>query len=278
MKKLIIPVFIVLLYILMNSYIKNINLNGNTNFINKLLKISNYHFNNNELKKENLIDPVFLIEKVFAYEDIKPVLNENTQEFNYMKNNKKVYIYSTHPNESYIDSNTLYGMDFDIVEASKLLKDELEKLGIDVVVEDKRADNYIKENNLKFKDSYLVTREFIKERLSDNYDLIIDLHRDEASKKTTTAIIDDKNYAKVMFVNNVNYENKNISNKINNIILKNYPNLSRGIYKKYISNFNQDLANNIILIELGGNKNTLDEVLNTIPILALSIGEYLYER
>ena len=81
-----------------------------------------------------------------------------------------------------------------------------------------------------------------------------------------------------MFVNNVNYENKNISNKINNIILKNYPNLSRGIYKKYISNFNQDLANNIILIELGGNKNTLDEVLNTIPILALSIGEYLYER
>lgn len=278
MKKLIIPVFIVLLYLLMNSYIKNIELNGNTNFINKLLKISNYHFNNNEIEKENLIDPVFLIEKVFAYEDIKPVFNENTQEFNYMKNNKKVYIYSTHPNESYIDSNTLYGMDFDIVEASKLLKDELEKLGIDVVVEDKRADNYIKENNLKFKDSYLATREFIKERLSDNYDLIIDLHRDEASKTTTTAIIDNKNYAKVMFVNNINYENKNISNKINNIILKNYPNLSRGIYKKYVSNFNQDLANNIILIELGGNKNTLDEVLNTIPILALSIGEYLYER
>ena len=41
--------------------------------------------------------------------------------------------------------------------------------------------------------------------------------------------------------------------------------------------YNQDLKDNIILIELGGNNNNLDEVVNTIELLVPIIGEYINE-
>ena len=52
-------------------------------------------------------------------------------------------------------------------------------------------------------------------------------------------------------------------------------NMRKMFYKA--KNFNQDLNKNVLLLELGGNYNTIDEVLNTIDALALSIKELLYE-
>ena len=60
-----------------------------------------------------------------------------------------------------------------------------------------------------------------------------------------------------------------------------YPTLTRGIINKggEGSNgiYNQDLNPNIILIEIGAQENTIDEVLNTIDLLAPIIGEYINE-
>ena len=42
--------------------------------------------------------------------------------------------------------------------------------------------------------------------------------------------------------------------------------------------YNQDLQGNVILIELGGDKNNLEEITNTIDILVNVIGDYVNEK
>ena len=86
-----------------------------------------------------------------------------------------------------------------------------------------------------------------------------------------------------MFVIGMEYNtyeiNLSLANSINNIIDQLYPNLSRKMIKKagYGVNgvYNQDLKDNIILIELGGNENSLEEVNNTIDVLANILGDYV---
>ena len=80
---------------------------------------------------------------------------------------------------------------------------------------------------------------------------------------------------------NKNYKkNYSVAKKINTLIEKKYPNLTRGILIQSGENvngiYNQDLAPNIILIELGGNYNSYTEVKNTIDLITPIIGEYLY--
>ena len=221
---------------------------------------------------------ISIIDKVFAYE--KNI--ETEQVFSYIQNNivsnPRVYIYSTHQNEKYLGEKLEnYEIDNTVVLASIILQEKLNSLGIETIVEERSVSNYLNENNLSFVDSYLATRSFLNDKLSKyDFDLIIDLHRDATSKEKTTVSIDGKDYAKIMFVQNVNYkDNIALANKLNDILTSQYSNISRGIYNKYVDNFNQDLSNNVILIELGGNYNTIDEVLNSIDVLANSIKELL---
>ena len=72
-----------------------------------------------------------------------------------------------------------------------------------------------------------------------------------------------------------------LSEKLNELINKKYPGLSRGIMKKKGKNvngiYNQDLSEKIILIECGGYKNTTLEVYNTMEALSDVIKQYLEE-
>ena len=79
---------------------------------------------------------------------------------------------------------------------------------------------------------------------------------------------------------NKNYEeNLKVTEAINNEVEKKYPGLSRGIYKKKGKGvngvYNQDFSSNCILIEFGGNKNTIDEVYNTVIALGEIISNYI---
>ena len=73
---------------------------------------------------------------------------------------------------------------------------------------------------------------------------------------------------------NENYPNVEIANELNNIVLSK-ANITRDVYYKKVDNFNQDLSNNVILIEMGGNYNTFEEVENSTAILAESIKELI---
>lgn len=284
-KIFIIPLLIYFLILIINILIKDIKLNNNEKFIKKLLNETNFYFNDDEEEKLfdifnlNLKQPISIIDKVFAYEDTK-----EAQAFAYIQNsvvsNPKVYIYSTHPNESYLGEKVEgYDLDNNIILASIMLQEKLNSLGVETLVEERSVNNYLKDNNLKFVDSYQATRTFLKEKLIKyDFDLIIDLHRDATTKEKTTASVDGKDYAKVMFVQNVNYKNNiSLANKLNDILTTNCSTISRGIYNKYVDNFNQDLSDKVLLIELGGNYNTMDEVINTIDVLANSIKELLNE-
>ena len=279
------PLFIIILIVIIKIIFTDIKLSSNEDFINQILYQSNSHLIDEKynifsfMDKIKIKEPITILDQVFAYEK-----QNNVQAFAYIQNNvvdnPRVYIYSTHPTEKYLgDKLEQYEIDNTVVLASVILQEKLNALGIETLVEERSASDYIKENNLSYEKSYLATRSFLKDKLDKyDFDLIIDLHRDAVAKDKTTTTIDGKDYAKVMFVANVNYkDNIALANKLNNIISNKYESLSRGIYNKYVDNFNQDLNKNVLLLELGGNYNTIDEVLNTIDALALSIKELLYE-
>lgn len=286
------PLFVILLYIVISYNFKGIKLeNNNSDFVKQLLQESNSHLVYEKQHKDlfskflsfinhvEIENPPTIIDRVFAYNEIEEV---EPQGFYYIQNNvvdhPRVYIYSTHPLEGYVGEK-LEGYDVSpgVLLASILLQEKLNEKGIATIVEERSVSNYLKENNLSFEQSYQATRSFLKDQLNqhNDFDLIIDLHRDATSKDKSTTTIDDKEYAKVMFVMRESYPNVKFAESLNTIIENKYPSLSRGIYKKYVDNFNQDLNKKTILLELGGNYNTIDEVVNTIDALANSIEEFL---
>lgn len=278
--------YILVIFILIISIIFNVKNtkeeNSNTEFITDMLYISNSHLAS---KEGNLIydlvdvvsnieinSPITIIDKVFAYK----IENPDVLEFSYIQNtivdNPKVYIYSTHPLEKYEDG-------FSVVEASLVLQEKLNSIGIQTLVEPRSTVSYMKENNLS--DSYLASKVFLTDALKKyDYDLIIDLHRDQVPSSVSTKVdINGKSYAKVMFVMNKYYEdNYKFAKEFNDLISLKYPTLTRGIYNKYVDTFNQDLSSKVVLLELGSVQNDYEEVNNSIDILVEIIKELLNER
>ena len=196
----------------------------------------------------------------YAFNNTKKVINE--------VNNKKIYLYNTHNLESYKDNKS-------VIDASICLSNNLLKLGIKSDIEEKKTSDYLV-TGLNY---YEVSRTFLKEKINNNYDYYIDIHRDSATD--TKIKINNKNYAKVLFVlglENKNYEkNKELLVKMHTFLNNNYPGLSKGILEKKGSDvngvYNQDLGSNFLLIEIGGVDNNLEEVNNTTEVLALMLDE-----
>lgn len=277
--------------------------NSNQEFIAYMLKDSNHHLlYENKFSIIKTIRQIFnidlsskgILETVFGKE-IKEFEDEeigNKSEYVYdpnpiQVNEPRVYIYNTHQLESY-DNTNYNNITPNVLMASYLLKEELNKEGIPTIVESSNINEYITQNNLKYYQSYEASRYYVKKTLENNQnlDLIIDLHRDAIEKNASTVTIDNKEYAKILFVvgmEHENYEaNLNITNTINNMIKEKYPTLTRGVITKSGKNvngiYNQDLNPNSILIECGGYKNSMGEIVNTINLLAEIIKEYINGR
>ena len=197
-----------------------------------------------------------------------------------------VYIYNTHQLEEY-NSNMIYDYSIkpNVMIASYILKEKLAEYDIPSVVETGNIKEYLNSNNLKYSYSYEASRYFIN-KANNEYKTLkyyIDLHRDSALKDKTLLELNGKKYARCMFVvglEHENYqENLDLALKLNNIIEQKYPDLSRGVLRKKGPNvngiYNQDLSPNSVLIEVGGVENTIDEVYNTIEVIAETINTYL---
>lgn len=277
--------------------------NSNQEFIAYMLKDSNHHLlYENKFSIIKTIRQIFnidlsskgILETVFGKE-IEEFEDEeigNKSEYVYdpnpiQVNEPRVYIYNTHQLESY-DNTNYNNITPNVLMASYLLKEELNKEGIPTIVESSNINEYITQNNLKYYQSYEASRYYVKKTLENNQnlDLIIDLHRDAIEKNASTVTIDNKEYAKILFVvgmEHENYEaNLKITNTINNMIKEKYPTLTRGVITKSGKNvngiYNQDLNPNSILIECGGYKNSMGEIVNTINLLAEIIKEYINGR
>lgn len=198
-------------------------------------------------------------------------------------NNPLIYIYNSHQLENYNSTNLdIYGITPNVMMASYLLKEKLNKRGISTIVEDTNLTEFLSINGWDHSNSYKASRIFIldKKNMYPSIKYFIDIHRDSVSN--TTVIIDGKKYAKILFVVGLehdNYkENLKTAERANNLVNKYYKGLSKGILKKEGEGvdgiYNQDISPNSILIEVGGISNNIDDVLNTTEALA-SVINYL---
>ena len=293
---IIILIIIFLLFNFINKRVRNTianksiiksTLNSFNNY--SYVGVENESLSNDIVKyvKSNFFNsPVNMLKTELKYNnEEKKVVN-----FLYGENKKpRIYIYNSHQHETYsIEYLEAYNIVPNVLMASNMLKDKLEDKGIYTIVEESDITLYMKENNLNHAGSYIASKYFLTKILESypNLDLYIDLHRDAATHQVSTTTINDKSCAKVLFIiglDNPNYENNlKIVTEINNIILEKYPSLTRGIMKKqgYGVNgvYNQDLNSKVILIEIGGNENNIEEVNNTLDLISEVIGEYLNEK
>lgn len=230
---------------------------------------------NNEFNIElsKVLEPTTIIRNIIKeYQIVYPINNKNNDDPN---KEPIIYIYNTHQSEEYIsDSLSNYNITPTVYIVSNILKKELEKYNIYSVVEDESIKEILSNNNWQYKDSYKASRELLN-KTKDKYPTIkyyLDLHRDSISSTTT---INDKEYAKMMFVlgmNHTNYEkNEKLMLNINNYLENKYPSVMKNMLYANKNIFNQDFNENCFLIEIGGNKNTLEEVYNSTLILAEAI-------
>ena len=219
---------------------------------------------------------------------IKETSNSNTKEPKGDNTNKvaTVYIYNTHQSEEYKSRNsTSYNVNPTVLLASYILQEKLSKLGINSIVEESNIMELLRINNWNYASSYKITKMLLEQAKKDNQSLVyfIDLHRDSISYDKTTITINNKKYAKILFLlglENPNYlENKKVISKMHEMINEKYPGLSKGIYEKkgkcVNGVYNQDFSKNCILIEVGGKDNTIDEVNNTIEVIANTLYTYI---
>jgi len=281
--------FLMLLIYLFITYFKNIQIvNSNKNFINNILSEINNNSINNTIKyiKQNIFNsPINILKSQIKYDNKKTITN-----FAYVEiENPKIYIYNTHQGETYSKKYLEeYNITPDVLMASKMLSEKLNNLNINTIVEENDILEYMNKNNLDHSGSYIASRHFLEQVINkyNSIELYIDLHRDAISHDLSYININGKDCAKILFVIGLEYDtylnNLAIVEKINNIINAKYPGLSRGIMKKqgYGVNgiYNQDLKSNVILIEIGGHENNIDEVNNTLDLVSLAIKEYLDEK
>ena len=228
----------------------------------------------NTIKNTELLNPVSLILNDYKKDKEKniisvPIIKEN--------NDPIIYIYNTHQKEMYSSPKEI-NINYSVLDASFYLQKKLKEYDIESIVETSSIQDVLNTNNWNYATSYRVSRMFMEKRKSENNSInyYIDLHRDSVNKKISTVTINGKNYAKTMFLlglENPNYkENKIIMEKLEKYLNDNYKGLSRGIYEKQGKGvngvYNQDYSKNCILIEVGGEENTFEEVENTIDVIA----------
>ncbi len=197
-----------------------------------------------------------------------------------------IYIYSTHETESYQDKYLeIYNIKPTVKTMSYILQDYLNDYGINTIIEEKSITKILRENKWSYKYSYEASKIVIKDTINNNdsLKLIIDLHRDSVSLSKTLLEVDNKKYARILFVvgmeHNNYQENLKITKELSTILEELIPNITRGISKKSGEGvngiYNQNLSNKSILIELGGQYNEIEELNNTLQILSKAILIYL---
>ncbi len=275
----------------------------NEDFIKALLVDSNYHLlyekkANNLLSKAfsyffDVNEPVSILENTFHYKANKVdtqtvgyVNNPNTTEEK-LEEEPSVYIYNTHQAEAYKGEGlSQYNITPGVMMASYIFQDKLAKLKVNALVLEDNLVDYMNLNNMKHSQSYKASRYFISKTIknTESLKLVFDLHRDSIPKEKSTVVINNKSCAKIAFVVGNEYDNYEqnleLTNKLNQMIKEKYPTLTRGVLIKGGSGnngvYNQDLSPKMTLMELGSDSNTIDEVLNTIELLAPIIGEFVH--
>ncbi|HYK71988.1 MAG TPA: stage II sporulation protein P [Pseudoneobacillus sp.] len=198
---------------------------------------------------------------------------------------KKIFIYHTHSWETYTPINSKNSIN--ITDVGEMLGIVLKEKGITTVVDKTNITQELEKKGWPTNRSYQISRDIVQSVMASNKDFeyFIDLHRDSARKDETTVTLENKTYAKIVFV--IGEENKHfkqnleLAKELNNFLDANYPGVSKGILGKYGDGvdgvYNQDLSPNALVVEVGGVDNNEQEIKNTINILADAIGQNYWQ-
>ena len=199
---------------------------------------------------------------------------------------KSILIYHTHTDEAFLKGEQDYvetstgrtkNQDYSIVKVGDTFKNSLINAGFTVV--------HDKTDNVKngFYNAYDTSYQTIKQYIGKT-DIYVDMHRDAYNGKEPNFITqNNKEYAYIAFVvaNGENYKEKPnwqenyklakiLSDKIDEIC----PGISKGIIFKD-KRFNQHVSNSCILVEMGNERNTIEQVDLSAQILAKAFSEVL---
>lgn len=206
---------------------------------------------------------------------------------------KKVLLVFTHSHEAYkpiVEASTgmkeVYNEQLNIFSLSNVMEEHLtfqgmqpKTLPVDLMTE-------LKKQGKTISHAYKIARPFIADEIAlQPYDLILDVHRDSAGKKTTTLTVDNVSYAKIAFVvgmEHANYKsNLAYAEKLHATLNGLMPGISRKIIKKGGEGvdgiYNQDLSPQMVLVEIGGIDNTEEEITRTISVLSEAVANVLQE-
>ena len=299
MKKNILKMFFII-FVLLGSFIitikwlDDINIKLDSDTLDKLLASSSNLNSENKvinsivevITNNNYIDPVAIILKKYSANYNSQENNDNDVPVINVETSPLVYIYNTHQTEKY-NSSLDVNINYSVLDASYLLQEKLKKYNISSVVESGSIKDILDTNNWNYASSYKVSRMYLENAKKNIPSLkyFIDLHRDSVNKKISTVEINGKSYARILFVlglENINYlENKKVMEFMEDFLNTNYYGISRGIFEREGPGvngvYNQDFSNNCVLIEVGGEYNTTEEVANTIEVIAEMINAYVGE-
>lgn len=207
-----------------------------------------------------------------------------------------VFLYDTHTTESYLpvlkgasNPNSAYSWKVNMSDVTARLGKDLENKGIGTIVTKKNVQRMVQAEGKKYYQSYQVSRKVVAHAKQQNphLQLYFDIHRDSRTGSVTTATINGKKYARVMFVvgkANPSYEkNAQMATALHDLLQKKYYGLSRGVEAKGTDGgrnngvYNQDLSSHAILIEIGGVSNSMKEVYRTCNALSEVISDYYWK-
>ncbi len=201
------------------------------------------------------------------------VSETKTENVSDKKGTGNIIIYHTHATESYLPEAASNAHTTQLAstvrEAGETLKTQLEAHGFSVV-HDMTLHDYPSYNK-----SYNRSLETVKKLCGayGNKKLVIDFHRDAAtsSGKAKTATIDGKQVAAFCLVvgtENANYDKiRKLAEEITETANQMYPGFAKPIVEKPYK-FNGYVSDAYILLEVGNNANTIDEVNAAMPYLA----------
>ena len=215
------------------------------------------------------------------YDSIENVVVEENKDI--------VYVYNTFQTDKY-KSNYFnsYSVSSYVTQASFMLKEYLSSFNIGSIVEEESVVKVLKEQNIMYSNTYAASR-ILMEEASKNYpdlEMFFDLQVSDYEREATTVEIDGENYAKILFVvgtdNGTYLENQEFATELNGILESINPALSRGVSLRggvgYQGVYNQDFSSKVLLIQVGGINNTIDEVNRSMKILAEVIATYKEEN
>ncbi len=198
----------------------------------------------------------------------------------------QILIYHTHSTEHYIDSRD--GVQEDtVVGVGEYLAQLLRDKGYNVIHDTSTYDVVDGKWNRKAYDTAYTGLEKVLEENPD-IQVVIDLHRNAGAKKEVTEI-DGKKTAQIMFFNGVSRTRTgsrsylsndnlemNLSFSLQMLIetMRSYEDLARHIYVKGYR-YNLHLRARSMLVEVGNDKNTVEEAMNAMEPLSAVIDRVL---